>query len=201
MPKPKWKRYKRRDADHSSELRRALPTASARVRQAVVAAVGADETLAIHDSSHLLVEEMIDTTTAGRQCRITYFHPIRLVQFMLNNCSSLAQHYGEMAMTNPDRTWRLIIGCDEQTLGSKMNKDNKRKNMVIAMNFLDVGNDVLECDDSWFIPLVLRSDILKRASGGWSAILRLFLRRAILNTNGLNGCSFFVRFKHRGVNR
>ena len=200
MPKPKWKRYKRGDADYSSELRRALPTASGRVRRDVVAAVGSDENLAVHDTSHLLVEDMIDTTD-GRQSRITYFHPVRLIQFVLNNCSSLAQHYGEMAMKNPDRTWRLIIGCDEQTPGSKMNKDNHRKNIVIVMNFLDVGHDILECDDSWFIPLVLRSDFLKRASGGWSAILRLFLRRAILITNGFNGCSFFVRFKHEGEDR
>ena len=130
MPKkPRWTRYKRGDANYSGKLRRALPTASGRVRKAVQAAVAADETLAIHDTSHLLVEEVIDTTTGRRrqQCRIKYFHPIRLVQFLLNNCSSLAQHYGEMAMENPDRTWRLIIGCEEQTLGSKMNKDNHCK--------------------------------------------------------------------------
>ena len=99
-------------------------------------------------------------------------------------------------MSNPDATWRLIIGCDEQTPGSKLNRENQRKNMVIVMNFLDVGSDILECDDSWFIPLVLRSVFFKRVSGGWSATLRLFLKRAILSTNGFNGCSFFVSFKH-----
>ena len=200
MPKRKWARHKRGDADYSSNLRRVLPTASGAARQAVSAAVGVDETLAIHDSSRLFVEELIETTD-NDQRQITYYDPVRLVQFVLDNCSLLAQRYGEIAMDNPDSTWRLIIGYDEQTPGSKLNRDNQRKNMVIVMNFLELGADILESDDSWFIPLVCRSEILKCAKGGWSAILRKFLRRAILSTNGFNGFSFFVRFKHHGADR
>ena len=49
-----------------------------------------------------------------------------------------------------------MLGFDEQTPGAKVNADNKRKNMVCVMNFVEVGHDCLECDDSWFVPVVLR---------------------------------------------
>ena len=69
MPKRKWARRKRGDADYSSNLRRVLPTAAGAARQAVSAAVGVDETFAIRDSSHLFVEELIETTD-NDQCQI-----------------------------------------------------------------------------------------------------------------------------------
>ena len=94
MQKRKWARYKRGDADYSSDLRRALPTASGAARRVISTAVGADEALAIHGTSQLLVEEMMDATV-GRQCRVMYFHPVRLVQFMLNSCKSLASSMGK----------------------------------------------------------------------------------------------------------
>ena len=86
---------------------------------------------------------------------------------------SLACHYFEIATHLGDQcVWKLMLGFDEQTPGAKVNADNRRKNMVCVMNFVEVGHDCLELDDSWFVPLVLRAGF-SRAVRGVGILYRL----------------------------
>ena len=82
MPKRKcqWKHYQRGDADYVGNIRRALPTTSSnRTRHAVLAAANVNEALAIHDTSHLFIEEVLETTGGG-EYTITYYDPARMIQ-------------------------------------------------------------------------------------------------------------------------
>ena len=69
------------------------------------------------------------------------------------------------------------------------------------MNFIEAGAEVLESDDSWFIPFVCRSDLLNKVRGSWSTVLRRFLRRAILSATSVASFPLLVRFTHEDVQR
>ena len=72
------------------------------------------------------------------------------------------------------------------------------KVIVFAMKILEVGNDCLETDDTWFAPLVLRSHLHRAVVGGWSAILRRFLRHLLIGPKGFSNYGAMVRFSHEG---
>ena len=82
----------------------------------------------------------------------TIFQPAQLVQQVLDKCSGIARLYAEKLRDNPpspDKPWRVVLGCDEHTPGSKVVSVNRRKNMALVFNFVELGPDILECDASW----------------------------------------------------
>jgi len=91
----------------------------------------------INDYSHLLVSEELllkDLSTFTWE----YFQPIKLVQHVLDECGSIARLYAEKLHAHtptPDHPWRIILGCDEHTPGSKVNGNNSRKNMLSHSTF------------------------------------------------------------------
>ena len=136
----------------------------------------------INDYSHLLVSEELllkDLSTFTWE----YFQPIKLVQHVLDECGSIARLYAEKLHAHtptPDHPWRIILGCDEHTPGSKVNGNNRRKNMALAFNFCELGPDILECDATWYVPVVVRAGVFKKLPGGWSRMLRSFLRQLLI---------------------
>ena len=56
-----------------------------------------------------------------------------------------------------------MLGCDEHTPGSKEGSDNRRKNMdlVFIFTFVELGPDILECDASWYVPVIARGQVFK----------------------------------------
>ena len=99
--------------------------------------------------------------------------PVKLMQYVLDHAPKLACHYFEIATHLGDQcVWKLMLGFDEQTPGAKVNADNRRQNMVCVMNFVEVGHDCLELDESWFVPLVLRAGF-SRAVRGVGILYRL----------------------------
>ena len=52
-------------------------------------------------------------------------------------------------------------------------------------NFIELGPDVLEVDASWFIPIVLRPKLIQNLDGGWSHVLKMFLRRMLVGPQSL----------------
>ena len=71
-----------------------------------------------------------------------------------------------------------MLGCDEHTPGSKVVSVNRRKNMALVFNFVELGPDILECDASWYVPVIARAQVFKKLPGGWSAaMLRAILRQ------------------------
>ena len=190
--KRKWRHYVHGEPDHDNGLRRILPTASGAVRRAIQAADQRHAELRVHDTSHLLVEETLHLK-AGGTTTIEFYHPVKLMQYILDHAPELARHYIEIATLLGDRrVWKLMLGFDEQTPGSKVNADNKRKNMVCVMNFVEVGHDCLEMDYSWFVPVVLRANFSRTVRGGWSAILRRLLLRLLTGVESIRNSGLLI---------
>ena len=126
------------------------------------------------DASHVFVCEQMQLRD-GSTFAWSFFHPVRLVQHVLDNCPALAKAYLEQ-LGPGQHTLKLVFGCDEHTPGSKIVARNLRKNCAFMFNFEDLGADLLEQDYSWFIPCVVRSHIVKEVDGEWSVFLRILMR-------------------------
>ena len=57
-----------------------------------------------------------------------------------------------------------MLGCDEHTPGSKVVSVNRRKNMALVFNFVELGPDILECDASWYVPVIARAQVFKEVA-------------------------------------
>ena len=80
----------------------------------------------------------------------------------------MARLYAEKLHAHPPTPydpWRIIFGGDAHTPGSKMTGDNRRKNTAVAFNFCELGPDILECDASWYIPVIARAQVFKKLPG------------------------------------
>ncbi len=87
----------------------------------------------------------------------------------------------------------------------RLKVDNRKKAMVLSFNFLEVGKRLLSRCCTWFVPIVLRHEVIEKAIGGWPRLLKLYLEKQILDSrNGLSTsgvvvtlfgapCVFFAR--------
>jgi len=178
-------------------LKQALPEGSAATRQKLNSLTVGESQLrqaSISDTSDLLVVENLPLEIGGT-IAWEFYHPTKLVQYVLDQSPNLVINYKEALKkwpSTPDRPWRIILGCDEQTPGSKVTHDNRRKNMCLVFNFLELGADVLESDATWFVPIVVRTGLIKKVNGGWSTLLKVFLRHLLLGPLSLRLAGVFV---------
>ena len=123
------------------------------------------------EAEPLLYQEALEVD-AGEPKLWDLYDPVRLVQHVLAKCPSLAQIYRAKLADHPG-PWHVVVGFDEHVPGDKLKTKNLRKSMVLAFNFAELGEEVLQRDASWFIPIVLRASELDDVSGGWSQALKL----------------------------
>jgi len=138
----------------------------------------------------------------GTPLRVFFYHPVLLVDYVLQQCPNLRRIYAEAAIRDPcsqQRPWKIVLGCDEHTPGSKVNHDNRRKSMVLSFNFENLGRDALETDATWFVPLVVQTTTIGTISGGWSVLLREFLRHLLIGPRSFSGAGILVHYTF-GVN-
>ena len=160
MPKRKFQKYHNGAANYGNKLRLKLSSSSDGTRKIVASSVR--ETLKVHNTDHLIVRERFDVIEGG-YFDLNFYHPVRLMQFAIDHCPSLARHYGQQAMLSNE--WNLLIGYDEQTPGSKVNSNNMRKNLALVMNVLEAGADYLQRDETWYVPLIMRAHVFGSISG------------------------------------
>ena len=86
----------------------------------------------------------------------TLYDPTLLVSHVLSSCPALAEIYRAKLAEKPD-PWNIVIGYDEQVPVDKLKAKHLRKSMVASFNFLELGEELLARDCTWFIPVVLRS--------------------------------------------
>ena len=84
------------------------------------------------------------------------YDPTLLVSHVLSSCPALAEIYRAKLAEKPE-PWQIVIGYDEHVPGDKLKIKNLRKSMVASFNFLELGEELLARDCTWFIPVVLRS--------------------------------------------
>ena len=140
------------------------------------------------------------STEGGGSKEWDIFDPTLLVQHVLEQCPALAAIYAQKLQEHPcspQRPWRMLTGFDEHTPGDKLKVHNLRKSMVLAINFLELGPEVLLRDCTWFIPVVLRSSKMEDINAGWSQALRVYLRRLLLGPSSPRTAG--IPFTHGGV--
>ena len=156
--------------------------------QRIAAAAGVQSSMyRLYDSvqreaAPLLYQETLKTDD-GQPKTWDLYDPTRLVQHVLNTCTDLAEIYRKKLAEVP-APWHIVIGYDEHVPGDKLKIHNLRKSMVLAFNFLELGEDILRNDCTWFVPVVLRSSELEDVCAGWSQALKLVLRRMLVHELG-----------------
>jgi hypothetical protein len=135
------------------------------------------------EAAPLLYQETLKAENDDGEKTWDLFDPTLLVQHVLCTCQDLAQIYHAKLAEIPG-PWHIVIGYDEHVPGDKLKIHNLRKSMVLAFNFLELGEEVLQKDCTWFIPVVLRSSELDDVLGGWSQALKLLLRRMLVHESG-----------------
>ena len=87
--------------------------------------------------------------------------------------------------SSPDSPWRLLVGFDEFVPGNKLKLQNSRKCMNLVFSFVELGS-ALSCDLAWFSPVSVRTSVIHDVDGGWSCMLKEYLKLQLLSPNGLH---------------
>ena len=64
--------------------------------------------------------------------------------------------------------------------------------MALVFNFVELGPDSLECDASWYIPVIARAQVFKKLPGGWSAMLRAIMRQLLVGLGSFSCAGVLV---------
>lgn len=89
------------------------------------------------------------------------------------------------AQPSLERPWALVVAFDEFAPGNKLRFDNRRKTMVLSFSFVQLGQEALACGRFWVTPVCVRTTSISAVSGGWSAMLKLFLDELLFGAHGL----------------
>ena len=101
----------------------------------------------------------------------------------------------------------VCIGYDEFTPSNVLRPNNDRKTMALNFSFIELGQDRLWHDESWFTPVLVRCSIIAQVPGGWSSMLRAYIQLHFFSSTGiataglplmLNGAPFllFAKLSH-----
>ena len=127
--------------------------------------------------------------TDGSQWNWVVMNPARLLAIAVETSPDLSLEYARAAARKmPSRAspWSLIVGFDEFSPGSKLKVDNRRKCQVLSISFLELGHRNLQHDLCWLPCAVVRTTIIRKAVGGWSAMLKMFLLEILCGAEGFS---------------
>jgi hypothetical protein len=114
--------------------------------------------------------------------------PCILLSAAVEHKRSLSELYTRAVADSPpslDRPWSLVVAYDEFVPGNKLQPDNRRKTMVLSFTFKELGQVALYNGAAWLVPVCVRHSEIAALRGGWSHLLRLFLRRILFGPSGL----------------
>lgn len=146
---------------------------------------------ALYASRSAALQEVSRTVTFdthdGHQMQIEMADPNLLLTSLLHDSVDLRRLYKQAWQKRPcsaESPWSLVVGFDEYVPGNKLALQQRRKTMVLSYNYLEVGDDALSRDSCWLTPLVVRTSVISQTKGGWSAILRHYLKLHLLGDSG-----------------
>ena len=111
--------------------------------------------------------------------------PSRLIRHLVSECPRLHNAFVQTALTHPT-PWNIVVAFDEFDVGDPTNHEHSRKLMCLSFSFLEFGKERLWSDDFWFTPILVRTDFVQNAVGGWSAMLRIFLNVFLKGPTGIS---------------
>ena len=133
-------------------------------------------------------------SVAGGEVSFDVCDPKALLALLLSENPVMRQWFEEAWRTSsstPSTAWNLLIGWDEFTPGNKAALKNSRKMMTLSFSFVEL-RAWLHHDHAWVTPLAIRSTVLAQVQGGWSAILRAFLRLMLIGAEGMQTSGYPV---------
>ena len=130
----------------------------------------------------------------GGEVSVGICDPKALLALLLSENPVTRQWFEEAWRTSPSTpstAWNLVIGWDEFTPGNKAALKSSRKMMTLSFSFVEL-RAWLHHDHAWVTPLAIRSTVLAQVQGGWSAILRAFLRLLLIGAEGMQTAGYPV---------
>jgi len=121
--------------------------------------------------------------STGGEFELEMAEPSLLLQELVASSPEMQEVYAQAARLHPcaaDTPWSIALGLDEFTPGDRFKPKNHRKVMVTSFNFKELGHALLHHELLWITALCIRSTKMMLIEGGWSSVLRSFLRRMLL---------------------
>ena len=84
-----------------------------------------------------------------------------------------------------ERPTKMVFAWDEYKPGNQRDPANPRKTMVLACSFCSFPQSALSDERAWWTVAMVRTRLLDKVAGGWGAVLRHFLRGAVLESSGI----------------
>jgi len=135
----------------------------------------------------------------GTGFNFVYCEPYLMLSWLLERVEYLRDLYSDAVTSSSEGAWHVVIAYDEFTPGSLHSPENRRKSMVLGMNFLEVGPKALSEELTWLLPVILRTDVLHRVRGGFSCVLKVFLRRLLFGPFGLKTAGWALSLRELHV--
>lgn len=77
--------------------------------------------------------------------------------------------------------------------------DNRRKLMNLSFSFLELGASALTHGAGWFTPVCVRHTMIREVVGGWSHMLRQYLRLHLCGSSGISTAGISVTLNGKPV--
>ncbi len=132
---------------------------------------------------------------------LRWWNPFKYAELLARENEDFA-NFLDVALTQHPPTlmtpWRILVAWDEMVPGNPLS-DAGRKLMVSSWTFYELPK-ALSVATAWCTPLVLRSKIMNRIPGKFSAVLKSFLQVLLLDTVcGFQIAGMRIRVKDRVV--
>ena len=108
----------------------------------------------------------------------TYIDPIAMLFHAIQSCSAFGQHFNRVHSMRPsslNNKWTIVVYSDEIQFGDPLSPHSRtRKVQALYWSMLELGPELLACDDSWFVLTLLRSKVIEPI-GGLTVLTRYML--------------------------
>ena len=114
-------------------------------------------------------------------------HPCKALELLVSESDELQRWFAAALKKKPcshARPWSLLLGWDEFVPGNKLNPQPARKTMCLSFSFEELS-PYLHFDAAWVTPVAVRATLIKGVDGGWSCMMREFLKLILLGPLGL----------------
>ena len=112
-------------------------------------------------------------------------HPNKLLRKIVSADPYLQTCFAECAAQKTTEFWKLVVAFDEYVPGSKFMIDTNRKSMNLSFMFCDLGARALSLENIWITPVTIATKTLAKIPGGWSQVLRRYLKLQLIGDQGL----------------
>lgn len=99
----------------------------------------------------------------------TYIDPIATLSHAIQSCSAFGQNFNRVHAMNPSslhNPWTIILYTDEIQFGDPLSPHSRsRKVQGLYWSVLELGPELLACDDCWFVLTLIRSKVIEPIGG------------------------------------